>query len=210
MSATPARSRVSDVLRSSGAATYASAMECNAEGARERFERAREASSARYDEMVGLVGQVAQASAALELQLRQLMSTLVDSKYAELVAAGLSASDLINTCIALLQVSKEIDDSARAEGLGLLAGLPDLFGTRNNLVHGMIATRSNEHEDPSSELVIETVALISKRRKPAQMLTISSSTAKATAIELRDRSTKILGWCSRYLPGQLRRKQISS
>ncbi|MCY0940641.1 hypothetical protein [Streptomyces antarcticus] len=106
---------------------------------REEFSRREKASSAAYDEMVAVVGKVAQASALVEVQLRQLMQTLLDSKYAKLVAAGLATGDLIDTCTALLKVNREIGEDQRGEGLELLGGLKDVLNVRNNLVHGLIA-----------------------------------------------------------------------
>lgn len=48
-----------------------------------------EEQEALQDRMSLLVGDVARASAVVELHLRQLMQALIDSKYAEVTAAGL-------------------------------------------------------------------------------------------------------------------------
>lgn len=60
-----------------------------------------------------LVGDVARASAVVELHLRQLMQALIDSKYAEVTAAGLAANELIETCAALTKINREITEAQR-------------------------------------------------------------------------------------------------
>ncbi|MFB7271646.1 hypothetical protein [Streptomyces sp. NPDC056244] len=179
------------------------------EAKRAEFDRRSEAEGAVYREMIAVVGEVAQASASLELQLRQLMATLLDSKYARLVAAGLGVSELIDTCTALMKVNQEVTEDARSEGLSLLAGLKDVINTRNQLVHGLIATHSpGRHE--ADEPVVQTVALVSKRRKPEAMVFITKSEAEETTRKLHDRSSGILHWAVTYLPGPLRRDQVTA
>jgi hypothetical protein len=162
-----------------------------------------------HRDMMVAVGEVAQASAVVELHLRQLLVTLVDSKYGELVAAGLGAGELIDICTVLLKVNKEIGDEERTEGLGLLSGLKELLNTRNNLVHGIIA---NHHDRPTAaeDPIIQTVALVSKRRKPMALVTIGQAEAEKTAGELRERGAAIINWAVTHLPAQLNRRQITS
>ncbi|MCD7439021.1 hypothetical protein K4B79_12375 [Streptomyces lincolnensis] len=178
---------------------------------RDEFERREKKRSEAYSEMIAVVGRVAQASARLELQLRQLMQTLLDSKYARLVAAGLAAGELIDTCTVLLRVNKEISEDQRTEGLDLLAGLKEVLGVRNNLVHGLIAmSGSGLHDLEAPEPVVETIALVSKRRKPELMVTVTVADAEKTIEDLHKRADGILRWVATYLPGPLNREQVVS
>ncbi|WP_405948947.1 hypothetical protein OG588_22920 [Streptomyces prunicolor] len=187
-------------------------MSADEQARREEFERRQKIESAAYHDMITLVGRAAQASSLVELHLRQLMTALLDSKYAELVAAGLSASDLIETCTVLLKVNKEINDDQRTEGLALLSGLRDLLNARNHLVHGIIATMRGDTDsgETAPEPVIQTMALVSKRRKPDTLLTITKDEAEKTIEDLRERGTGILQWLGATLPAQLRRNQVTS
>jgi hypothetical protein len=139
----------------------------------DEFERQQKIRAAAYDSMITPVGQAAQASVLVELHLRQLMVALLDSKYANLVPAGLSAGDLIDTCTVLLKVNNEINGDQRTEGLALLSGLKDLLNTQSNLVHGLIAIAGDgdtRTAETAPEPVIQTMALVSKRRKPEALL----------------------------------------
>ncbi|MGW8066473.1 hypothetical protein ACVV2G_30365 [Streptomyces ziwulingensis] len=179
----------------------------------DEFERQQKIRAAAYDDMITLVGQAAQASALVELHLRQLMVALLDSRYAKLVAAGLSAGDLIDTCTVLLKVNKEINSDQRTEGLALLSGLKDLLNTRNNLVHGLIAIASDSDTrtaETAPEPVIETMALVSKRRRPELLLTITKAEAEKTVKDLRERGDGILHWVVAALPAQLHRDQVTN
>ncbi|WP_371630060.1 hypothetical protein OG892_22090 [Streptomyces sp. NBC_00341] len=178
----------------------------------DEFERQQKIRAAAYDGMITLVGQAAQASALVELHLRQLMVALLDSRYAKLVAAGLSAGDLIDTCTVLLKVNKEINGDQRTEGLALLSGLKDLLNTRNNLVHGLIAIAGDgdaRTAEAAPEPVIETMALVSKRRKPEALLTITKAEVEKTIKDLRERGDGILHWVVAALPSQLHRDQVT-
>ncbi|MER5763485.1 hypothetical protein [Streptomyces sp. NPDC002082] len=173
---------------------------------REEFLRREKASAAAYDEMVAVVGRVAQASALVEAQLRQLMQTLLDSKCAKLVAAG----DLIDTCTALLKVNREIGEEQRVEGLALLGGLKDVVNVRNNLVHGLIAVSgAGLHDLEVVRPVVETVAIVSKRRKPEAFVTVTMADAEGAIEELHRRADGLLRWAATYLPGPLHRDQVT-
>lgn len=67
-----------------------------------------------------LVGDVARASADLEFHLRQLMVSLLDSKYAEMAAAGLGANELVDMCTALVKINHEVTESQREECRAIL------------------------------------------------------------------------------------------
>ncbi|MBY8866672.1 hypothetical protein [Streptomyces sennicomposti] len=105
-----------------------------------------------------LVGRVAQESASVEMCLRSLMVKLLNSKYADIIAAGQSATDLIENCIALVQANEEINDQTRERGLELLRSLKPLFAQRNNVVHAPWFASSYE------ESLTEALSLVSKRR----------------------------------------------
>ncbi|MFC9643528.1 hypothetical protein ACFTZF_34015 [Streptomyces mirabilis] len=160
--------------------------------------------------MEALVGEVAQASAHLELQLRNLMEAPLDSKHASLVAAGLAVGDLIDTYTVLLKVNKEINEAQRAEGLALLSGLKDLLNTRHNLVHGVVAIGEPPSDEAFPEPVIQIATVVSKRRKPETSITVTKTDSEKTVKELTKRAHAILHWAAENLPDQLHRHQINS
>ncbi|MFH8219200.1 Scr1 family TA system antitoxin-like transcriptional regulator [Streptomyces sp. NPDC018057] len=68
-----------------------------------------------------------------------LMQALIDSKYAEVTAAGLAANELIETCAALTKINREITEAQRSECLTHLSALKSLYTRRNQLIHGLWA-----------------------------------------------------------------------
>ncbi|MET9654599.1 hypothetical protein ABZZ44_30615 [Streptomyces sp. NPDC006460] len=178
------------------------AAEADAEGMRRQLteEELAEASQRHWI----LVGRVAQASAAVELYLRQLMTALLDSKYAGLVAAGLSMSDLIENCLVLAKVNEEISDDQRAEIRDLLTALKPAVVTRNQLIHGLWvphAGRTEGVEEPP-------IALTSKRRTGQKAVLISYAEAEQLGQTLNSVGYKIFNWALSILRDQALRRQV--
>ncbi len=178
------------------------------EALRAVFGRRHDVAATAYREMVAVVGEVAQAGARFEGGLRRLMASLLDSKYGALVTAGLGVSELIDTCTVLVKANEEITDDAREKGLALLSGARELINIRNALVHGLIATSGSAGLE-ADELVVETIAIVSKRRRPDTAVKITRSEAEETAAELRSRALAIFAWQVTHLPGPLQRKQVT-
>ncbi|MFB0628587.1 hypothetical protein [Streptomyces sp. AB3(2024)] len=153
-----------------------------------------------------LVGEVARQSAALEYYLRQLMTCLIDSKYAEVVAAGLGAYELIDTCTALVKINREITEAQRTECRSTLATLKPLLARRNHLVHGMW---SPEHVLETEPLPSAAWALVSKRRTAVASIEISYEEAETLAYELSRAGSGVFDWICRSLLTQLRREQVT-
>jgi hypothetical protein len=132
-----------------------------------------------------LVGRVAQESASIELHLRSLMITLIDSKYAEIIAAGQGASDLIENCTALIRANEEIDEQVRERGLELLRSLKPLFTQRNNLVHAPWFTSLHESS------LTEALSLVSKRRTPPRPTLVNYAEVEKLCSDLNATLPKI-------------------
>ncbi|MFJ4921923.1 hypothetical protein [Streptomyces sp. NPDC088725] len=153
-----------------------------------------------------LVGEVARESAALEYYLRKLMTCLIDSKYAEVVAAGLGAHELIDTCTALVKINREITEAQRTECRSRLATLKPLLARRNHLVHGMWSPERVPETEP---LPSAAWALVSKRRTAAASIEISYEEAETLAYELNRAGSGVFDWICRSLLVQLRREQAT-
>lgn len=160
--------------------------------------------AALQDRMSLMVGKVARASAVVELHLRQLMQALIDSKYAEVTVAGLAANELIETCIALTKINREITEAQRAECLAHLSALKPLYVRRNQLIHGLWAPSGFWDVAPD-----EALALVSKRRTATKAVNITFSEAEDLARSLRTVGGSIFGWIGTALRSQLRRDQVT-
>ncbi len=85
--------------------------------------------------MVAL-GKITEAGTVMEWVLRLAFCGLVGSKYAAVVAGGQSTSWLIDQCIALTDVNREMAEDTRSS---LRAALMECKGAslqRNALIHG--------------------------------------------------------------------------
>ncbi|MFI8322813.1 hypothetical protein [Streptomyces sp. NPDC085529] len=166
-----------------------------------------EEQEALQDRMSLLVGDVARASAVVELHLRQLMQALIDSKYAEVTAAGLAANELIETCAALVKINREITEAQRSECLAHLSALKPLYTRRNQLIHGLWAPAGmrTDQDEPA-----EALALVSKRRTATKAVNITFVEAEELARSLRETGMSIFRWvCGALLP-QLQREQVTA
>jgi len=151
-----------------------------------------------------IIGQVAQMSATAELHLRQLMVGLLDSQYAQIVAAGLAITELIDTCSALAKANRDMGDEERTEILGLLSELKGLLPLRNHLVHGLWIPYGDVHIGPE----VAPMALISKRRTEMKTIPIAYETAQAIADDLNRVGRSIFNWTIKVLLTQINREQV--
>ncbi|MEV7105382.1 hypothetical protein [Streptomyces atroolivaceus] len=159
-----------------------------------------------HERMSLLVGKVARASAQLEFTLRQLMVSLVDSKYAETVAAGLGANELVDMCTALVKINREVTEAQREECRTRLGGIKPLLARRNQLVHGFWAPMHVAEGEPLPE---GALALVSKRRTAMAVVEISFEQAEQLADELSRTQSETFSWICRSLLAQLRREQVT-
>lgn len=150
-----------------------------------------------------LLGDVAQNSAYVEMHLRGMMIALLDSKYAGIVAAVQSASDLVENCIALMQANQEIGDAERERGLELLRSLKPLFAQRNNVVHA--PWFPSMHEDA----LTEAVSLVSKRRAPTRPMPINYAEVEKLSAALNQAVGAIWDWTHGELGAAARRPQVN-
>ncbi|MFD0229065.1 hypothetical protein ACWGPD_33555 [Streptomyces hirsutus] len=132
-----------------------------------------------------LVGRVAQESASVEMCLRSLMAKLLNSKYGDIIAAGQSATDLIENCIALIQANEEINEEARENGLELLRSLKPLFAQRNNIVHA--PWFPSLYEESRSQ----ALSLVSKRRSLPRPTLVSYAEVEKLCSDLNATLQKI-------------------
>ncbi len=95
------------------------------------------------DEHLLAIGRVAQASSSLEMYLRILFCTLVDSKYAAIVAGGQSANWLIENSTAVFNVHSDLGEDDRAIFKDLLIGASAAYRSRNRYIHDAWVTGSN-------------------------------------------------------------------
>ncbi|MFI5637221.1 hypothetical protein ACIA8H_07310 [Streptomyces goshikiensis] len=151
-----------------------------------------------------LIGRVAQSSAIVELHLRQLMTGLLDSKYAGLVAAGLGMNDLIETSLALVKANEEITEAQRAEIRGLLLRLKPAVVIRNHLVHGLWVPYGGVRAEGDDA----PLALISKRRTGDKAIAVSYEAAEDVDRELGEVGRAIFEWTFKVLRKQARRRQV--
>ncbi|WP_416483462.1 hypothetical protein [Streptomyces sp. CL12] len=150
-----------------------------------------------------LVGRVAQNSASVEMCLRSLMIGLLDSKYAGVVAAGQSASDLVENCIALMQANQEISVEARNRGLDLLRSLKPLFAQRNNVVHATWFPSTRE------DALTEAMSLVSKRRTPLRPTLINYAEVEKLSSDLNEAIGKLWEWTYGEVGEAARRPQVN-
>lgn len=153
-----------------------------------------------------LVGDVARASADLEFHLRQLMVSLLDSKYAEMAAAGLGANELVDMCTALVKINHEVTESQREECRAILRAIKPLLTRRNHLVHGIWAPLHGPENEPLPD---SASALVSKRRTATTAVEITFEHAEQLAEELSRTASEVFAWVCRSLLPQLRREQVT-
>ncbi|MEU8730824.1 hypothetical protein AB0C68_15810 [Streptomyces tendae] len=138
----------------------------------------------------------------VELHLRQLFCSLLDTPYAGVVAAGESVDNLINNCLALLQVRADIDPDDCSIVMAALKQVKAHMAQRNSLVHGLWLGYGGmkERQDP--------LLIVSKRRKADSVSTHTHAEAEALAQNLRSQGSTIFEWTVRVLPEALHREQV--
>ncbi|MFD8131509.1 hypothetical protein [Streptomyces mirabilis] len=85
------------------------------------------------------LGRVVQGAAAVETQLRTLAAALIGSKYAAIVVAGQSTSNLVQMIDAISRVHDQLSPERRDELGQLLARVKAANKQRNDFAHGMWA-----------------------------------------------------------------------
>ncbi|MEU6687303.1 hypothetical protein [Streptomyces sp. NPDC046832] len=115
------------------------------------------------DEFPQLVGTVAVESARAEFALHCMLVGLIDSQYAEIIAAGRGMEQLIDDCRALVDVHLDLDSNQKDKARALLADLKQLNTSRNKLVYSILAVDQSHGLLESSP---QFTALYSKYRRP--------------------------------------------
>ncbi|MEU6349693.1 hypothetical protein ABZ896_10245 [Streptomyces sp. NPDC047072] len=149
------------------------------------------------DELRGLVGAAAVEGARAEFALRTLLVGLLDSQYAEIVAAGVPVSTLIANCRAITSVHLDLDEQQRSMVKGWLGDIDGLMTARNRLVHSILAI---DQSDPADEQAQRITALYSKYQKPGLSATMSLDEAREVAGKLRTATDALLLWTFSTLP----------
>src|SRR4029077_4216526 len=86
------------------------------------------------------LGEVIEASAVMEWVLRETFCSLVDSRFAKIVAGGQSVVWLIDTSAALVDAYAQMPAGARKAIKDTLAASRAANERRNHLVHGIKST----------------------------------------------------------------------
>lgn len=159
--------------------------------------------SAQTAERRRLLGQVVEAGALVELHLRQLFCALLDTPYAGVVAAGESVDNLINNCLALLQVRAGVSDEDRSIAEEALKQVKALMPQRNGLVHGMWLGFGGSESATRDPLLI-----VSRRRKADNVESRSHEEVEKLISNLSQQGSAIFNWTFRVLPSALRREQV--
>ncbi len=144
-------------------------------------------------------------AARAEFALRRLLVGLLDSQYAELIAAGRGTDQLIDDCRALVDVNIALEGSERAKARNLLADMKRLNTTRNRLVHSILAIDQSPGAPEDSPQV---TALYSKHRRPDLSQTITLDAAQQVPKELRQVGDALLLWTFANLPAATRQQVL--
>lgn len=96
-----------------------------------------EASPDYLDMQMRLLGQVIYWSSVMERTLPSAFCSLVGSKYAAIVAAEMSAAQLIDLCAALVKAHREMPEPKRTAIIDALTLCASANIKRNTLVHGV-------------------------------------------------------------------------
>ena len=88
------------------------------------------------DRLLVALGKTTEAGTVMELVLRLAFCGLVGSKYAAVVAGGQSVSWLIDQCIALANINREMTEDSRRSLRAALMECKEASRQRNALIHG--------------------------------------------------------------------------
>lgn len=154
------------------------------------------------DELPQLVGAVAVESARAEFALRCMLVGLIDSQYAEIIAAGRGMEQLIDDC-RLVDVQLDLDSNQKDKARALLADLKQLNTSRNRLVHSILAI-DQSHGVPEGSP--QFTALYSKYRRPGLSETITLEAARKVPEKVRQAGDELLLWTFSNLPAAMRQQ----
>ncbi|TQE33089.1 hypothetical protein [Streptomyces ipomoeae] len=157
------------------------------------------------DELPQLVGAVAVESARAEFALRCMLVGLIDSQYAEIIAAGRGMDQLIDDCRALVDVNLDLDSNQKDKARALLADLKQLNTRRNRLVHSILAM-DQSHGVPEGSPQFS--ALYSKYRRPGLSETITLEAARKVPERVRQAGGELLIWTFSNLPAAMRQQVL--
>jgi hypothetical protein len=93
--------------------------------------------AALFTERWTALGQLTEVAASMEWSVRLAFCALVDSKYAAVIAGGRSLNDLIEDCIALVNVHHRMTLDQRKAIKDALTECSEASKLRNTLIHGM-------------------------------------------------------------------------
>lgn len=144
-------------------------------------------------------------AARAEFALRRLLVGLLDSQYAETIAAGRGTDQLIDDCRTLVDVNIDLDSNQRAKARSLLMDMKKLNTTRNRLVHSILAIDQSPGapEDPP-----QFTALYSKYRRPDLSETITLDDAQRVPAKLRQAGDELLLWTFSNVPAAMRQQVL--
>lgn len=137
-----------------------------------------ETSSTSDHELRNLVGAAATEGARAEFALRCLLTGLLDSQYAEIIAAGVPVDTLNANCRAIASVHLDLTEQQKTKVKDLLSNIKGLMTSRNCLVHSILAI---DQSDVAGEQPQQIRALYSKYQKPGLSETMSVDKAREVA-----------------------------
>lgn len=143
------------------------------------------------------MGAAAVEGARSEFALRCLLVGLLDSQYAEIVAAGVPVDTLNANCRAIVSVHLDLNEQQKTKAKDLLSDIKGLMTARNRLVHSILAI---DQSDVAAEQSQQITALYSKHQKPGLSETMSVDEAHAVAEKLRNAADELLTWTFSTLP----------
>ncbi|WP_371598548.1 hypothetical protein [Streptomyces sp. NBC_00564] len=149
------------------------------------------------DELPRLVGAAAAEGARAEFALRCLLVGLLDSQYAEIVAAGVPVDTLIANCKAIASVHLDLDEQQKTKAKSFLSEIKGLMVARNRLVHSILAI---DQSDVAGERPEQITALYSTYQKPGRAETMSVDKAREVAEKLKTAADELLIWTFSTLP----------
>ncbi|MBT2505136.1 hypothetical protein J7I98_04335 [Streptomyces sp. ISL-98] len=155
------------------------------------------AHSALGDELPRLVGAAAVEGARAEFALRYLLVGLLDSQYAEIVAAGVPVGTLIANCKTIASEHLGLDKQQKTKAEDFLSDIEGLMKARNRLVHSILAI---DQSDVAGEQSQQITALYSTYQKPGRSETMSVDKAREVAEKLRTAADELLIWTISTLP----------
>lgn len=144
------------------------------------------------------------AGARAELALQRLLVGLLDSQYAEIMAAGLPVSTLLANSATLIKAHADLPPAEREKAQALLKDIERHLEMRNRLVHSILAIDQSTSAGQSSQLT----AIYNTYRKPGRSQNITIEQASQTAEKLRSTADELLLWTFQNLPAASRQQVL--